>query len=40
MMSNLTIGLFPISKEFGKDEATKQIEETGVDKDIIRAKVI
>ena len=39
-MSNLTVGLSPISKEFVEAEATKQKEETGEDDDIIKAKVI
>ena len=39
-MSNLTIRLFAISKEFVEAEDTKQREETGVDKDVLRAMVI
>ena len=38
-MSNLTIGLSPISKGFVEAEA-KQREKTGVDEDIIRAELI
>ena len=39
-MSNLTIGLSPISKEFIEAEVSKQTEDEEADKEIIRAKVI
>ena len=39
-MSNLTVGLSPISKEFVEAEVAKQKEETGGDDNIIKTKVI
>ena len=39
-MSNLTVGLSPITKEFVEAEIVKQTEETGADEDTIKAKVI
>ena len=39
-MSNLTLGLSPISKEFVEAEVTKQKEESGESEDTIKTKVM